>query len=216
MKLLLLVILVSQNEITAAPTQQLLDLQKHVKQLEVQNEKFERILMNQNENFKKQFGALIEGKIELYADLEDKIEQIKSNQTPDIAFRATCTPKNKQYIVIWEDIEYNIGNAYNQSSGYFTAPRDGIYSLYAIFPFDSLESSFSVGLSIWVKYHFGIFQTFFKAVIHDTFTESWNQSLKLQKGDTVNIVLHGKIDDTMNRCHGRRKTFFQGHLIAPL
>ena len=29
--------------------------------------------------------------------------------------------------VIWQNIEYNIGNAYDSSSGKFTSPFDGIY-----------------------------------------------------------------------------------------
>ena len=39
--------------------------------------------------------------------------------------------KIKLFLVIWKNIEYNIGYAFDQSTGKFTCPHDGIYSFYA-------------------------------------------------------------------------------------
>merc|ERR1719270_1667598 len=68
------------------------------------------------------------------------VAEIKN--TPKVAFRATCAKNfpndyQTQYTenqVIWKNIEYNIGSAFNASNGKFTCPHDGIYSFYANSP----------------------------------------------------------------------------------
>merc|ERR1712176_1427644 len=70
------------------------------------------------------------------------IMQEKLNGEPVVAFRVGCAKNfpygsdtfHKENPVIWRNIEYNIGSAYDASNGKFTCPHDGIYSFYATSP----------------------------------------------------------------------------------
>jgi len=70
------------------------------------------------------------------------VEEMKNTPKAVVAFRVTCA-KNFPYEismhhsdkqVLWRNIEYNIGSAYDASNGKFTCPYDGIYSFYATSP----------------------------------------------------------------------------------
>ena len=114
----------------------------------------------------------------------------------------------KIFLVIWKNIEYNIGNAFDESTGIFTCPHDGIYSFYATSP---IYGQYYGRIDIYVNgskkvHHFlrnhGAGEDEFKHV-------SPNGVFKLSKGDTVHIYMQG----TFYRARYCTRTYFQGHLI---
>ena len=109
-------------------------------------------------------------------------------------------------------MEYNIGSAFNETSGKFTAPHDGIYSFYATSPIYQYKSQFSNEIYISVNgsskiNHFlrttGAGQNEFK---HN----SPSAVLKLSKSDTVYISMSGRFYYASTEC---KRTYFQGHLV---
>ena len=113
------------------------------------------------------------------------------------------------FLVIWKNIEYNIGNAFDESTGTFTCPHDGIYSFYAT---SSIYGQHDSSMKIYVNgservHHFlrnhGAGEQEFKHV-------SPNGVFKLSKGDTVHIYMGGTYYKASSECAG---TYFQGHLI---
>ena len=99
-------------------------------------------------------------------------------------------------------MEYHIGNAFNQNTGIFSCPHDGIYSFYAT---AYLSSKGGGDISIYVNES--------KKVQHYS-NEYDNTSphgvFKLKKGDTVHIGMSGKFFYASSNCE---RTYFQGHLI---
>jgi len=138
------------------------------------------------------------------------VEEMKN--TPKVAFRATCAKKGPYgdstyknvYPVIWKNIEYNIGSAFNASNGKFTCPHDGIYSFYA-----TSTSRNHGNVYIYVN---GSLKSAHFLIIHDWGFGVANPTgvFKLTKGDTVHIQMHGGFNNANEDCV---TTYFQGHLI---
>ena len=117
--------------------------------------------------------------------------------------------KFKSFLVIWKNIEYNIGNAFDESTGKFTCPHDGIYSFYATSPINGQDKG---RIYIYVNgsqkvYHYlynhGAGEDEFKHV-------SPTGVFKLSKGDTVDIRMSGTFHFASSECS---RTYFQGYLI---
>ena len=99
-------------------------------------------------------------------------------------------------------MEYNIGNAFNRNTGKFTCSHDGIYSFYATAHVGGRGSG---DIQIYVNGS--------SKVLHyseGTDNRSPYCVLKLKKGDTVHISMHGKFYRANSEC---TRTYFQGHLI---
>lgn len=142
------------------------------------------------------------------------VEKIK-NTPKAVAFRATCafnfpydgSTEHEENPVIWKNVEYNIGSAYDASSGKFTCPYDGIYSFYA-------TSMVIHGHGIFVEIHVNgslkVARTQKNAESMEFGNASPQGVFKLQKGDTVHIKMLGIFYQASRRCD---YTYFQGHLI---
>jgi len=259
-----LIIFFVQSEIIGTPVNATEMLEK-IRQLENQNQKQNeifknqvRVLLDENENFRRQIDGLIVAKVELFASLEDKIAQIeqqvrafsdenenlkgeidqqisqldekfnrfhniqssmqsdiaiiKNRQKPVIAFRATCAKHfsdgrgyNHEYPVIWKNTEYNIGNAFNPSTGTFTCPNDGIYSFYATSPVEQYSGRISMYIngSEEVRHYLQNNADEYKHT-------SPHAVFKLKRGDTVQISMTGHFTNPNTWCW---RTYIQGHLI---
>ena len=117
--------------------------------------------------------------------------------------------KIKLFLVIWKNIEYNIGNAFDESTGTFNCPHDGIYSFYAT---SSIYDNYEGWVQIYVNgsrkvnhllRNHGAGEWEFKQV-------SPNGVFKLSKGDTVHIYMGGIFYLASSEC---TRKYFQGHLI---
>ena len=117
--------------------------------------------------------------------------------------------KIKLFLVIWKNIEYNIGNAFDESTGTFNCPHDGIYSFYAT---SSIYDNYEGWVQIYVNgsrkvdhllRNHGADDDEYKHV-------SPNGVFKLSKGDTVDIKMSGTFYRASSECE---RTYFQGHLI---
>lgn len=167
------------------------------------------------------------------------VEEIKNTPKAVVSFRAT-TAKNFPEIaiqtiqhsadpVIWKNIEYNIGSAFNASNGRFTCPHDGIYFFYATAMVNGQNSGeiiinvnernkavHSVSGLGYTEYNIDPWASILGSRI-----ERLNGSKKggaiqlsaqivvmLRKGDTVVTRMTGTF---MWNCDER--TYFQGHLL---
>ena len=114
--------------------------------------------------------------------------------------------KKYTILVIWANTEYNIGNAFDETTGIFTCPYDGIYSFYAT---SSVYNSNRGSIYIFVNgsnklYHY-------TNVASSKFAHiSPNGVVKLKQGDTVHIYMSGTFHNAKSVC---TETYFQGHLI---
>ena len=106
-------------------------------------------------------------------------------------------------LVIWKNIEYNIGNAFDGAKGTFTSPHDGIYSFYATALVSSgKHSEVFIRVNGSRKVHHLVSPGYANA--------SPNGVFKLKKGDTVNIEMVSYFHYANSEC---LRTYFQGHLI---
>jgi hypothetical protein len=167
------------------------------------NEKFESRIYEQQHQLK--------SKID---ETAASVEEIKNTPKTVVAFRATCRDIHiaESYPVVWRNVEYNIGSAYDASNGQFTCPYDGIYSFYATAPTyrDMYEDiRYETYVEIVVN---GSTKVSHNVVANlDDFLHSTPYGVfKLQKGDTVHIEMYGPFYDTWS---DNRKAYFQGHLI---
>ena len=109
-------------------------------------------------------------------------------------------------------MEFNIGSAFDETSGKFTAPNDGIYSFYATSPIQQYTSRINNQIYIYVNgsskvYH--LLQTS-GAGKYQFQHNSPSAVFKLAKGDTVHIHMSGTFYYASTTCD---RTYFQGHLI---
>jgi len=153
------------------------------------------------------------------------VEEMKNTPKAVVAFRVTCA-KNFPYMmsmyhsdkqVIWQNIEYNIGSAYDASNGKFTCPYDGIYSFYATSPIYGQDSSGRVEGNIDIMVNQSVKSNHFlrnSGNGHPNYGEENHVSpqglFKLKKGDTVHISMSGYFYYGSSDC---TRTYFQGHLI---
>ena len=122
---------------------------------------------------------------------------------------ATNSSKIKLCSVIWKDTEYNIGSAFDERTGVFTCPYDGIYSFYAS---AALRGQHSGAVSIYFNSSEKI-RAFIRNDndgVMNFKNSSPNGLLKLKKGDTVQIGMEGTLFKASTEYN---RTFFQGHLV---
>jgi len=150
-------------------------------------------------------------------ELKSKIDNTAASvaeikNTPKVAFRATCaknfphghTTRHDENPVIWKNIEYNIGSAFNASNGKFTCPHDGIYLFYAT---AMVNGQYSGEINIQVNGRMTK-STHYLHQVPGQIQLSAQSVLKLRKGDTVNIAMAGTFNWNTDS-----RTYFQGHLL---
>ncbi|KAL7834233.1 hypothetical protein SRHO_G00284800 [Serrasalmus rhombeus] len=144
-----------------------------------------------------------------------ELEQLKEANERKVAFSAAIGmpagprgPVNTEFTLIYKNVLTNIGNAYNPSSGIFTAPFKGVYYIrFTASLYDS--NSFNLGLNLYknghVLMHLG-------EIGSDGYAKhvSSGVALELVVGDQVYTKLpanYGVYDDSLFR------TSFSGFLI---
>lgn len=151
-------------------------------------------------------------------EISSSIDEIKNDTKPVIAFRATCatnfpndyTTKKTEAPVIWTNMEYNIGEAFDATTGIFTCPYDGIYSFYAtstIFGPQQAATIIYVNGSMKAKHQV----RHISDVAHNELdTIAPSGVFQLNKGDTVHMYMGGVYYKANEHCVG---TYFEGHLV---
>ena len=112
-------------------------------------------------------------------------------------------------LVIWLNVDYNIGSGYDSTNGIFTAPVNGIYFFHA--------QTFIVGSNAARIYFYvnGSYTTFstsdnINGGEQDTVTST--AQYKLNAGNTVHVELNGYYYEP----NDSRFAHFEGHLIAEI
>ncbi|XP_076871618.1 complement C1q-like protein 2 [Brachyhypopomus gauderio] len=149
---------------------------------------------------------------------EVSVEQLKNqNQGMKVAFSAalvgegflnTIGPFNQQTTLAFRHVFTNVGNAYNPSTGIFTAPVKGVY-LFTLYIYAPANEQVPVTTSL-MKNQQQVLVAHGHLAIRFTVNTSNGVSLLLEKGDTVYVQLWQSriIFDNVN-CH----TTFSGHLL---
>ncbi|XP_071775585.1 uncharacterized protein LOC139927364 [Centroberyx gerrardi] len=159
--------------------------------------------------------AVLEGRVSA-SEMEVEDLKRKNADRPKVAFSVGLTdagqvgPFNTDITLKFSKVFTNIGQAYNPTTGIFTAPVRGVY--YLRFTAWEERTLFWVGANLY----------------HNDKRMTWNSdsnddvgrvkmsnalALELQEGDVVYMLLpsgHGIWDDTYNR------TTFSGFLVFPL
>jgi len=195
----------SQNEKIASQVDK---IASQTDKIDIKQQKIEwRIYENQNE---------LTSKID---ETAASVEEMKNTPKAAVAFRATCaknfpTTSNgyqswySENPVIWKNIEYNIGSAYDASNGKFTCPHDGVYSFDATSP---IMGQHWGDIFIYVNKSFKTHHLVSNKGVGNEYKDvSSNGVFKLSKGDTVYIHMRGFFYKANSDC---LRTYFQGHLI---
>ena len=109
--------------------------------------------------------------------------------------------------VIWKNVEYNFGNAFNASNGKFTCPYDGIYSFYVTSPTYYQHSG---EIEIHVNGSRKVYHLNRNQDSNEFHHNSVQGSFKLNQGDTVHIIMYGYFHYAGSECY---RTYYEGHLI---
>ena len=109
--------------------------------------------------------------------------------------------------VIWKNIEYNIGDAFNAANGKFTCPHDGIYSFHVTSP---TFYAYDGNIEIYVNGSQKIYHLNRNKDGDEYHHNNVQGNFKLNQGDTVHIYMHGRFHNAGSECY---RTYFQGHLI---
>ena len=142
----------------------------------------------------------------LYKTAVDKtvIKKVDKSGPPMYLYRYS-----NSYLVIWKTVDYNIGSAFNASTGTFTCPYDGVYSFYATSGiFGQHDGSINININgkqkvhIYLRNHGG-YKYEYKQI-------SPNAIFKLEKGDTVQLQMWGYFHHASTHWY---RTYFQGYLI---
>jgi len=200
----------SQNEMIASRNDKIASLSGKI---DIMREDIK--LSEQRETMQEKLNYDLKSKIDETAAFVEKIK----NTPKAVAFRATCA-FNFPYVgerwheenqVIWKNVEYNIGSAYDASSGKFTCPYDGIYSFYAT---SAVYGEHGINVEIYVNGSLKFKETHMNVSLGNAYFQWGSASpqgvLKLKKGDTVHIKMSGTFWAASRRCD---YTYFQGHLI---
>lgn len=138
-------------------------------------------------------------------------DQIMKTENPGLNFPfLTILMAQKIFPVIWKNIRYNFGDAYNASTGIFTCPYDGIYSFYAS---SSMLGQYEGHIFIQVNGSIEIQHYFRNYGEHEYKHISPHGEFNLKKGDSVQIGMTGVFYRAGSNC---LRTYFQGHLVALL
>merc|ERR1711990_44959 len=180
------------------------------------------IMQKQQEKIDQKFTDAQDDLKSVIGNISESMEEIATKPKPVVAFRATCAKnfpnsESTYYIedkVIWKNIEFNIGSAFDSSTGTFICPHDGIYSFYATSPILDLgtiriyvEEFMSNQWSEKVRHH--------TSSNYDAYGRSKRHispygEFKLRRGDTVHIQMKGNFYYASSDC---KETYFQGHLM---
>ncbi|XP_022625648.1 complement C1q-like protein 2 [Seriola dumerili] len=146
----------------------------------------------------------------------DKLKQSSGKAAPQIAFsvslanfgeiyRGPCTDKT----LVFKRILSNTGNAYDQNTGIFTAPVNGLY----YFSFSSYGYNTHVVGAILMKNAVRQISTYDDPSIDGSDSSSNAVVLQLAAGDTVHMELwdNGRVFDNLNG-----HTTFSGFLLFPM
>ncbi|XP_048122818.1 cerebellin-1-like [Alosa alosa] len=206
----------SQLQAQAATVQ---DLKDGVDKLREQN-KAQDIVLDVLENRSNSTDVQISEILSEMVDLNTVIDKLKENgDVPKVAFSAALGingklgPFNSPYTIneiVYKKVLANIGNAYNPSTGVFTAPVRGVY--FFRFTVGTETSSYSSGAILYknVEQVINIFT-------HDKNGQLRHYSsgavLQLEKGDTIYLSLENNYqlyDDAHNH------NTFGGFLLFPM
>ena len=113
----------------------------------------------------------------------------------------------KTFKVIWQNIDYNIGNGFGENTGKFTAPVDGIYFFYSQ---SKTYGSKNAEILLQVNGSSKAYARRDEDGEHDTVTVT--AQYKLQKGDIVNVYFYGYFYNPSNSNYA----YFEGHLIRQI
>ena len=113
----------------------------------------------------------------------------------------------KLFLVIWKNVEYNIGNAFNAETGVFTSPYDGIYSFHAT---SSMIGQVEGHISIRADGSTNVQNYFRNNGDHEYKHINPHGQFRLKKGARVYVGMAGTFYRPSSICH---RTYFQGHLI---
>ncbi|XP_023271148.1 complement C1q-like protein 2 [Seriola lalandi dorsalis] len=146
----------------------------------------------------------------------DKLKQSSGKAAPQIAFsvslanfgeiyRGPCTDKT----LVFKRILSNTGNAYDQNTGIFTAPVNGLY----YFSFSSYGYNTHIVGAILMKNAVRQISTYDDPSVDGSDSSSNAVVLQLAAGDTVHMELwdNGRVFDNLNG-----HTTFSGFLLFPM
>ena len=110
-------------------------------------------------------------------------------------------------LVIWKNVAYNIGNAFDQTTGRFICPHDGIYSFYLT---SSMLGQYEGHIFMQVNQSIQVQHYFRNYGEHEYKHISPNGEFKLKKGDSVSVGMTGTFYRAGSMCY---RTYFHGHLV---
>ncbi|XP_070773743.1 uncharacterized protein [Enoplosus armatus] len=148
---------------------------------------------------------------------KSRIDQLETEnaEKPKVAFYTALTdalhvgPYNTDMILKYSKIFTNIGNAYNPSTGFFTAPVKGVYSLQ--FTASSYRGGY-MGVQVYKNNQMIMFNVEWKEEAdHEYFTNSL--ILELIAGDEIHLVLPSGYSLFDN---GNKHNTLGGFLLFPL
>ena len=111
--------------------------------------------------------------------------------------------------MIFKSIDYNIGNAFDASTGIFTCPHNGLYYFYATAPTRGEHYGnvrIYVNRSTKVHHHVSNHGVQASELNH----VSPSGVFKLKKGNTVHIGMEGHFYYASSHC---ARTYFEGHFV---
>ena len=113
------------------------------------------------------------------------------------------------FLVEWRDIDYNLGNYFDGTI--FTAPQAGLYTFLAQFHrYGGYSKGNNVHAYLFVN-GTGIARSYTHShADNDIIPFVLQSTLKLAKGDKVEVRLSGKVIDASNR----NWTYFEGRFIS--
>ncbi|XP_076142426.1 cerebellin-3-like isoform X2 [Alosa pseudoharengus] len=119
-------------------------------------------------------------------------------------------PANTNLTLIYRNVITNIGDAYNNKTGIFTAPVRGVY-YFTMFIYGSGHNWVSVGASLSKNKEHVVIA--YCHLPHGKTSASNGASLLLEVGDQVFVILY---TDSWVRDSYNHHTSFSGHLLFPM
>ena len=134
-------------------------------------------------------------------------ERLWGRATEVVAFTAVRShdfgPVNNPALVQYEEVNTNVGDAFDNSTGLFTAPMDGVY-WFSFFSRATDQAITTIGKN-------GITQV---GAAHDFATGGSGYTVTLNSGDQVGIVLFPDYDGKLHSTYYGKEICFSGNLIS--